>query len=723
MDTSGCGPSCSQPPEGEDWHVAPGDEMVVLPPSKGASAVVFKFATEIGIADPCTEEEWADAEEWALATAGGSSGGVVASSAASAPPPASTVVGTVGGAQTAASTPSSTGDPSSIRSHVVKRPGGMLLERCALSEIRESCPERGKVARDLALLAMYRGDGCGPDPYISKLNGWQVLLSQDDDGPTDRYRAFCIGPTRGPVQVYESTVHNVKEAIQKRITEKQRPVTLKDQDRVRLGKMVRASMDSHVAHAPFSRERILEWAAAHSDLEELVSKKWSSPRLTNAIKEAKALVTSDWKVPLACSVKVEALTRKEPQKAPRMLLADGDLGQLASLPVISCFEHLLFTKYPDRCIKHKTSEEGVDGIATCLRRLGKGGVMVEGDGTAWDTTCGREIRGIVENPVLRHIGSVLMEVATFPPWWTELAQRLNEEDKLRAVHKKEAAAAQKAPVVAQSCYWLIPAIDAIRRSGHRGTSCLNWWVNFVLWTCALCAEPQKMLNPRAQDVKLWAAPGMSARFGMGFEGDDSLLRLIGAPPGVLEAAEEFWKRAGFNMKLRRVNCVDEGGAVVFIGKTILCDGQGPVPGSWYPELLRNLDAGCWSVSPSAMEALIKGRTAEAESVRYLANMSRAIAFAGRVPEVAHMYRMAAGARPQHVVLPHDCMMRLADLGTDHENCEDVYAERCAVLPRCTRLLELEGLNPTAEESARMLGLGTITPGEDAYAFLPASWCC
>eukprot|EP00972_Heterocapsa_arctica_P056549 8347127-Heterocapsa_arctica.AAC.1 len=24
-------------------------------------------------------------------------------------------------------------------------------------------------------------------------------------------------------------------------------------------------------------------------------------------------------------------------------------------------------------------------------------------------------------------------------------------------------------------------IDAIRRSGHRGTSCLNWWINFVKW--------------------------------------------------------------------------------------------------------------------------------------------------------------------------------------------------------------------------------------------------
>lgn len=34
-------------------------------------------------------------------------------------------------------------------------------------------------------------------------------------------------------------------------------------------------------------------------------------------------------------------------------------------------------------------------------------------------------------------------------------------------------------------------LNAIRRSGHRGTSCLNWWMNFALWACSITNFPHQ----------------------------------------------------------------------------------------------------------------------------------------------------------------------------------------------------------------------------------------
>ena len=93
-------------------------------------------------------------------------------------------------------------------------------------------------------------------------------------------------------------------------------------------------------------------------------------------------------------------------------------------------------------------------------------------------------------------------------------------------------------------------IAAIRRSGHRGTSCLNWWMNFTMRHVALFEDLGEFLNPdkrRGKDVT-----GMLRWLHSAVEGDDSFL--VTSPkiePGkeLHTRVLQFWERNGFNVKI------------------------------------------------------------------------------------------------------------------------------------------------------------------------------
>lgn len=65
--------------------------------------------------------------------------------------------------------------------------------------------------------------------------------------------------------------------------------------------------------------------------------------------------------------------------------------------------------------------------------------------------------------------------------------------------------------------------EAIRRSGHRGTS-LNWWLNFVCWACAICDTPWIFLS--GDKCKLTDTSGKDRTWKGVFEGDDSFCRVV-----------------------------------------------------------------------------------------------------------------------------------------------------------------------------------------------------
>ena len=43
------------------------------------------------------------------------------------------------------------------------------------------------------------------------------------------------------------------------------------------------------------------------------------------------------------------------------------------------------------------------------------------------------------------------------------------------------------------------SIMSTRRSGHRGTASLNFWINIVCWISSVAQDPAKLLNPRCTE--------------------------------------------------------------------------------------------------------------------------------------------------------------------------------------------------------------------------------
>lgn len=93
-------------------------------------------------------------------------------------------------------------------------------------------------------------------------------------------------------------------------------------------------------------------------------------------------------------------------------------------------------------------------------------------------------------------------------------------------------------------------IEPIRRSGHRGTSGLNWWLNFVCWACAITDTPWVFLAETR--TNFFDVGGVKRWWRGSFEGDDSFARVVPAVKKDDAFYVEFSARCdryGHNMKL------------------------------------------------------------------------------------------------------------------------------------------------------------------------------
>jgi len=139
-------------------------------------------------------------------------------------------------------------------------------------------------------------------------------------------------------------------------------------------------------------------------------------------------------------------------------------------------------------------------------------------------------------------------------------------------------------------------IRAIRRSGDRGTSLLNYMMNLIVWITVMSKDaPKILLNPatrwhtsRLTGKKVWT--------NFGFEGDDSLLTTTDVLKPYEDRIMSDWQSLGFHMKLKFVT---GGGYVTFVGYTALCDEHGPREDILMPELLRNIASSAWTSSHQA----------------------------------------------------------------------------------------------------------------------------
>lgn len=529
------------------------------------------------------------------------------------------------------------------------------------------------------------------------------IVGQQFDDTKEREAAPLVGaqvlPAMKKPLVYANTNANVTSAIDERLTKKANPCTWTKEDVDKVLYFTRRAVA-----LVFTKERIQKWMVHHLDMSAIKSGKWSEERL-------RASLDNLWKLPdpdfqFTTATKAEVMPDG---KAPRFLIADGDMGQLMALLAISCFEHILFEEFGEHSIKHAGKR---DAVRRCVMKMDAPGKtpasMIEGDGSAWDATCNSKVRSS-ENFIIQHITEVLNDNGVVPNAWLAAHVKANSKKSLKLMFRGKLDEVVK------------HQIPAIRRSGHRGTSCLNWWTNFMMWCCSTFKDPALFLRPgRRNGIDV---SGKKRWFYGAYEGDDSLVctwpRL---EPGAADTqlVKSFWTRAGFNMKF-----VHQEKRATFVGFHIGVH-EGRASGLVCPELPRAFtkSASCSSEAKIALRGrsskLLK-KTAAAVAI------GKAADFAGILPSVSRKYLQYAASLTSDNF--HDREMGIR-AGMEDKSKNDIATwieeQNCQVDPSTERdTLEKLSYGCTDEElllfTTHSWDFATVDDYAGFAGSLPASW--
>lgn len=570
--------------------------------------------------------------------------------------------------------------------------------------------------------------------YVSSL-GWCTVLRTErvtDAGgePTPGIGAVKIGPSLVVPQVFENGPENSYEAVKERVIKKQTTLQwTKQEEEVAANFAQRCILGvGHARGGPiFGKNLIDNWAAEHPELQDLCSKKWSATRAQHAYD---ALLARPDPLRPKFAVKLEAL--EENGKPPRSLIADGDEAQLAGLAVVSCIEKLLFARFGGSSIKGKKVDDALKQMILEMRgpsvkQQTTAKCCLEGDGSAWDATCTHAIRKRTEHVIISHVTKRLVQTMGVPQRFLDEALKLEKDAKTKG---KIRAANYATGLFTREVY---TCIDSIRRSGQRGTSAFNWFLNWFVWMMAITNEPWLALDPCRRNFP--------CRWGKGqvwvvyaFEGDDSFLCSTGLEQYETEISA-FWERSGFRMKLiiHRVK-PGEKRAATFIGHNILVDEYGPVPESFMPEPMRGFKSAPWSTS-SELRACAQENTKKSRStfhrIAAASYIARYEGMAGRFPELASVYKAVAHyhinelADWQSMVCDHETTMKMCGNVEMALTLEEAYMRALTneTRPRLGDLIECLHLSCDAEKSAMMLGTTDLGPDDDANLrmMVPQGW--
>ncbi len=521
--------------------------------------------------------------------------------------------------------------------------------------------------------------------------GIKMIVGQDygDENGKDLDNKQIVGvmttPTPKKPNVYNKSSRNAKAAKRKRLDEKARPYTGTKADQKKIKKFIGEACGYKKNRAIFSIKRIQEWAEKNLHLDKIKSGKWSDKRLSDSLANLMAKAFPEFN--LKCDVKLEPMPEG---KAPRLLIADGDDGQLMALIVVKCFEDLLFEWFESKSIKHAGKRVAIQRVIKVLKK--EGAKLIEGDGSAWDTTCNSTTRGQVENPVLKHIMQQLIPYGVVPQQWHEEHMKCNDAKKLKLFFEKKLDKMRM-------------TIDAIRRSGHRGTSCLNWWENFTHWSCSIFKEPERFLDPTVR--KGLDVTGRT-RWWMGaFEGDDSLCALYPPMKPGDDLDKEFigwWERQGFNMKI-----VYATNRATFCGYHIACN-EGEPTGFACPELPRALVGAGVSTSATIIKAAKEGDINTVKDIAAAGALARAADFAGIFPTVSRKFHdYAKSIKRSSEIVDREMSMRVA--GEEGHNFTEIEAT-----------IESQNLQVTpTEELANLAAVGCQATMKELDTFMVHEW--
>lgn len=423
----------------------------------------------------------------------------------------------------------------------------------------------------------------------------QCISEHTVEKPEPRILAHQIGPNLRNAECFESTTDNIAAAIDNRFQAP--PFKANGRLKARINKTV----DALLAEV-FTAKKVREWRVGRaketsfelSCFEDMHSKKWTSDRFARAVDEA--LADTEARIEQTIQIKtneVQDSGKKLPR--PRNIIQCGDEAQVKMLLPVKCFEDLLFEHFYEASIKKGTKVEAMLRMAKHLAQS-EPCTTIEGDGSSWDACCNESIRDLTENRILRHIIEVLGFDAEVPSSWMVETLEDMKQSKIKGKAKTINAVLGKTKI----------KVNAIRQSGHRGTSAFNYLINLVNWLAVLAENPDELIrkvwNP---SKKAWVLPkkyisaydGCEYSLRYAFEGDDSALtstedlKAEGRAGDILES----WTSLGFKMKL-----VYAEKKLTFTGYDFLMAKNGPRP-TFMPEIKRNIASSSWTTSPEVRQ--------------------------------------------------------------------------------------------------------------------------
>lgn len=482
----------------------------------------------------------------------------------------------------------------------------------------------------------------------SAIVGVKLICDTADDIPDAKPLAVQFLPTSKDKLFYANTPSSLRRAIDGRVVQNHdkgaAKLDLTVEEKIELGSAVELCVDDINTSECISR--IAAWLL----FEDYKSPKWSIKRAETQL----MILMAQWdpNYQLKASIKLEPMGKKNGIPVPpRMLIADGDLGAVMSACIVGVLERFYRKRKGHRMTKGAGKADVMyrvckqsEGIHNMNRIIG---FILENDGTAWDVCCGHALRELIENKIIDAVvgklGHLFTPVSHFteprkkvdtakkhtltatPPtdgWYTKLAKGAiwgevdMNDDEAKAQFRKQ----------------IKEIITAIRRSGDRGTSILNWITNECCWAWVLCgAGSSKFVRYNQQ--RIVDIFGIERLFRAFMEGDDSLLWLSGLAytKEQLAVLHSRWLKLGMLPKLfQRV----DGDVAEFVGWKIAVNHFGLDWDTAMPDVPRLLQNAGYSTAKAAVLAAVSGDSKEFGHVVSPAVMARASSIAMRTPSIA-----------------------------------------------------------------------------------------
>lgn len=465
-----------------------------------------------------------------------------------------------------------------------------------------------------------------------------------------------ILPTLMDKRYFSSIRANVARGIKERIEDKEVPVSLTKEDESQIRKMVEA-----LRTQAFGAEKIRHVAGSVL-FGDLKSKKWSQARVEAGLRFLHERYSPE--MTFSVAVKVEPMPHNKP---PRILIADGDVGQIKSWLCIGILERLLFWHFADNSIKCGSKRDAMRKHEKDMRIAKTSVCVMENDGSAWDACCRLRLRELVEVPIIEYIIKILDEILLPENEWShqrikadkKAFLKLRFSPKIEHTHPTETYTQEEIECAAMNKP-IFFKIDAIRRSGDRGTSCLNFLMNMVCWSWVLCGGSCCLMT-KGRTTKIPLYNGAQATIKLKCEGDDShVLSTYKFSKEELDDMEARWTRLGHRPKLF---LRPSGSVTEFTGYHFLVDDHGIVPESGCPDIVRTMVASSVTIAKEAVRGTVDAGDTKIAPVACASLLCTAAAFADRMPSLAEFYlrvsrEWMARGNLKHVELSHDHLMKL-----------------------------------------------------------------